>query len=73
MHKSVKPVGTRPGIMHGIYKVHKQQLDGCPHFSQFYPRSKLLNIIFNPGHNILALFDNLADVLIPTSKTTLDI
>ena len=28
---------------------------------------------YNPGHNILALFNNLADVLIPTSKTILDI
>ena len=28
---------------------------------------------YNLGHNILALFNNLADVLIPTSKTTLDI
>ena len=27
----------------------------------------------NPGHNVLALFNNLADVLIPTSKTILDI
>ena len=29
--------------------------------------------IYNPGHNILALFNNLTDVLIPTSKTILDI
>ena len=28
---------------------------------------------YNPGHNILALFNNLADVLIPTSKKILDI
>ena len=29
--------------------------------------------IYNPGHNILALFNNLAYVWITTSKTTLDI
>ena len=29
--------------------------------------------IYNPGHNILTLFNNLADVLIPTSKKILDI
>ena len=29
--------------------------------------------IRNPGHHILALFNNLADVQIPTSKTILDI
>ena len=27
----------------------------------------------NPGHNILALLYNLADVLFPTNKTMLDI
>ena len=37
MRKFVKPVGTRPSIMCGNYKVHKQQVDGCPpHFGQFY-------------------------------------
>ena len=29
--------------------------------------------IYNPGHNILALFNNLAQVRIATSKTILDI
>ena len=33
MRKFVKPLGTRPGIMYGNYKVHKQQVDGCPPFS----------------------------------------
>ena len=33
MRKFVKPVETRPGIMYGNYKVHKQQVDGCPRFS----------------------------------------
>ena len=32
MRKFVKPVGTRPGIMYGNCKVHKQQVDGCPPF-----------------------------------------
>ena len=32
MHKFVKPVGTRPGIMYGNCKVHKQQVDGSPPF-----------------------------------------
>ena len=34
MHKFVKPVGTRPGIMYGDCKVHKQQVDG---YSPFRP------------------------------------
>ena len=40
----VKPVGTRPGIMYGNCKVHKQQVDGCPHFGQFYRLYRLLHI-----------------------------
>ena len=36
-------------------------------------RRVTLTSTYNPGHNILALFNNLADVLIPTSKTILDI
>ena len=32
INKSVKPVGTRPGIIYGNYKVHKQQVDDCPPF-----------------------------------------
>ena len=29
MRKFIKPAGTRPGIMYGNCKVHKQQVDGC--------------------------------------------
>ena len=32
MRKSIKPVGTRPGTMYGLCKVHKQEVDGCPPF-----------------------------------------
>ena len=28
----LKPVGTRPGIMHGLCKVHKDIIDNCPPF-----------------------------------------
>ena len=49
----------------------------CQHILMFVSLSpshpqKICNI-HNPGHNILALFNNLGDVLIPTSKTMLDI
>ena len=33
MRKSVKPVGTNPGAMYGICKVHKQQVGGGPPIS----------------------------------------
>ena len=36
MRKFVKPVATRSGITYGNCKVHKQQVDGCPHFGQVY-------------------------------------
>ena len=29
MRNSIKPVGTRPGTMYGLCKVHKQEVDGC--------------------------------------------
>ena len=30
--RSLKPVGTRPGIMYGLYKVHKDVIDNFPPF-----------------------------------------
>ena len=44
MYKFVKPVGTRPGIMYGNCKVHKQQVDGCPPFQPIYRLYGLLHI-----------------------------
>ena len=35
--KSVKPIGARPGIMYGVFKTDKQQVDG----------STQLKILFN--------------------------
>ena len=56
MRKFVKPVGTRPGIMYGNFKVHKQQVDGCPPISanfigftdSIYNLAKFLVPILNP-------------------------
>ena len=56
MSKFVKPVGTRPGITYGNFKVHKQQVDGCPSFrlilsalqTPTYNLTKLLVPILNP-------------------------
>ena len=30
--RSLKPVGTRPGIMYGLFKVHKDIINNCPPF-----------------------------------------
>ena len=57
MRKLVKPVQTRPGIMYGNCKVHKQQVvDGCPPFrlilsalqTPTYKIAKFLVSIVNP-------------------------
>ena len=56
MHKFIKQVGTRPGIMYGNCKVHKQQVDGYPPFQPIlsalqtstYNLAKLLVPILNP-------------------------
>ena len=54
--KSVKPVGTRPGTMYGLCRVHKQQVDGCPPFwpilsalqTPIYKFAKFLISLLNP-------------------------
>ena len=46
MRKFVKPVGTRPGIMYGNFKVHKQQVDGCP------PFRPILSALQTPTYNL---------------------
>ena len=56
MRKFVKPVRTRPGIMYGNCKVHKQQVDDWPLFrpilsdlqSPTYNLAKFLVPILNP-------------------------
>ena len=34
--RSLKPVGTRPGIMYGLCKVHKDIIDNCPPFRPIF-------------------------------------
>ena len=46
MRKFVKPAGTRPGIMYGNFKVHKQQVDGCP------PFRPILSVLQTPTYNL---------------------
>ena len=31
-NKSLKPVGSRPGVMYGSYKAHKASVENCPQF-----------------------------------------
>ena len=59
MRKFVKPVGTRQGIMYGNFKVHKQQVDGCP------PFGPILSALQTPTYN-LAKF--LFPILNPLTK-----
>ena len=56
MYKSVKTVGTRPGTMYGLCKVHEQRVDGCHTFQPIlytlktptYDIAKILVSILNP-------------------------
>ena len=31
-YKKIKPVGSRPGILHSLFKIHKNKVDRCPPF-----------------------------------------
>ena len=42
--KSLKPVGTSPGIIYGLCKVHKDIIDNCPPFRLFCQQLILLPI-----------------------------
>ena len=53
--RSLKPVGTRPGIMYGLYKVHKDIIDNC------LPFRPILSAINTPIYK-------LAKFLVPISK-----
>ena len=54
--RSLKPVGTRPGIMHGLCKVHKDIIDNCP------PFRPILSAINAPAYK-------LAKFLVPILKS----
>ena len=46
MLKSIKPVKTRPDAMYGFWKVHKQEVDGCP------PFRPILSALQTPTYNL---------------------
>ena len=54
--KSLKPVGTRPGVINGSWKVHEASVGNCPPFWPLlstlipptYKRAKLLVPILKP-------------------------
>ena len=54
--RSLKPVGTRPGIMYGLCKVHKDIIDSCP------PFRPVLSAINTPTYK-------LAKFLVPVLKS----
>ena len=35
-YQSIKPVGSRPGILYGLGKIHKETRNGIPPFAQFF-------------------------------------
>ena len=55
IRKSLKPVGTRPGVMYSSYKVHKASVGNCP------PFRPILSALNTPTYK-------LAKVLVPILK-----
>ena len=66
MRKFVKPVGTRPGIMYGNCKVHKQQVDGCP------PFRPILSALQTPTYNLAKFLVPLLNPLTKNEYTVKD-
>ena len=67
MRKSVKPVGTNPGTMSGICKVHKQQVDGGP------PFRSILSILQTPTYNLSKFLSPILNPLAKNEDTVKDL
>ena len=48
-YKSIKPVGSRPGILYGLGKIHKEPCNGIP------PFRPILSAIGTPTYNLAKL------------------
>ena len=66
MRKSIKPVGTRPGTMCGICKVHKQEVDSCP------PFRPILSVLQTPTYNLAKCLVPILDPLTKNEYTDKD-
>ena len=64
--KFIKPVGTRPGTMYGLCKVHKQEVDGCP------PFRPILSALQTPRYNIAKFLVPILDTLTKNEYTVKD-
>ena len=66
MRKSIKPVGTRPGTMYGLSKVHKQEVDSCP------PFRPVLSALQTPTYNLAKFLVPILDTLTKNEYTVKD-
>ena len=66
MRKSIKPVGSRPGIMYGLCKVHKEEVDGCPLFRP------ILSALQTPTYNLAKFLVPILDPLTKNEYTVKD-
>ena len=67
MPKSIKPIGTRPGAMHGLCKVHKQEVDGCP------PFRPILSVLQIPTYNLAKFLFPISYLLTKNGYTVKDL
>ena len=66
MRKSVKPVGAMPGTMHGLCKVHMQEVDGCP------PFKPILSVLQTPTYSLAKFLVPILDPLTKNEYTVKD-
>ena len=55
VYKSLKPRGSRFGILYGLCKVHKQLVDNCPPFRPII--SAIKTPTYNPGKFLVSLLE----------------
>ena len=71
MRKSIKPVGTRPGTMYELCKVHKQEVDGCPPHPHL-PFRPILSALQTSTHTLAKFLVPILDPLTKNEYTVKD-
>ena len=71
MRKSIKQVGTRPGTMYELCKVHKQEVDDCPPHPHL-PFRPILSALQTSTHTLAKFLVPILDPLTKNEYTVKD-